>query len=156
MNIKMPSKTKTVRRLDNVGRVSLPPKFLDYLGLSLGDTVLIHLNDEKKIVLKKYPTGCVFCGNEQELVMVSEFNVCSNCRKEGKNGMNIVKNRYEKQEIPNSRRMVIPFKIRNDIGLHIEKNDTEELTDSEQVRGNDKLTLELREDHIVLEKYEEE
>lgn len=156
MKRKMPSKVKTVRKLDNVGRISLPPKFIDYLDLSVGDSVLIYLNDDKKVILKKYPPGCVFCGSEEDLVMVSGFQVCSSCRKEGKNGMTLVKNRYEKQEIPNSRRMVIPFKVRHDIGLHIEKKESDSATGSEPVRENDKLTLELHEDYILLDKYVEE
>lgn len=156
MTKQMPSKTKTVRRLDNVGRVSLPPKFINYLDLTEGDTVLVYLNEEKKIVLKKYPTGCVFCGNEEDVVKVSDFEVCSNCRKQGKNAMVLVKNRYEKQDIPSSRRMVIPFKIRNDLGLHIERKESKSEKTDEPVQKNDKLTLELHEGYILLEKYEEE
>lgn len=156
MKRKMPSNVQTVRKLDNVGRISLPPKFIDYLDLNEGDTVLIYLNNEKKIIMKKYPLGCVFCGSKDELFQLSGFDVCSKCRKKENSEMILVKNRYEKQEIPNSRRMVIPFKVRHDIGLHIEKKDNESDTNTEEARDNDKLLLELHEDYILIEKYTEE
>lgn len=153
MSKQMPTKTVAVRLLDNVGRISLPPKFLDYLDLSTSDTVLLYLNDEKKIVMKKHDGGCVLCGNKDVVIHISELEVCSDCREDRNNEIKLVTNRYVMQIIPNGRRMVIPFKIRHELGLHVESLSTSE-NPSEESKPNDKLTLELHEDYILMSKYE--
>ncbi|PLS19065.1 hypothetical protein CVD28_01275 [Bacillus sp. M6-12] len=105
-----------LRKVDAVGRISLPPKLLDQLHLEVGSSVLLYMDGEK-VILKKDEKTCVFCGSEDVVVDPTEIEICTTCRQDQGKRTTIIDKRYEKQMIPNGRRIVIPFKIRHQLKI---------------------------------------
>ena len=73
--------TGIVRKIDNLGRITLPIELRRNLDVDFGDPLEIY-TEGSSIVLKKYEPNCVFCGNTKKLSHYREKNVCENCRKE--------------------------------------------------------------------------
>jgi len=73
--------TGVVRQLDTLGRIVLPIELRRTLGIMNKDSIEIFV-DGDSIVLKKYQPSCIFCGNEQDVVLYKEKRVCKNCLKE--------------------------------------------------------------------------
>jgi bifunctional DNA-binding transcriptional regulator/antitoxin component of YhaV-PrlF toxin-antitoxin module len=108
-----------VRKVDGVGRISIPPKLLEHLSIQEGSSVLLYMENEREIILTKDRGVCVFCGSEDVVIHSSEIEICTKCRQKPENISAIVDKRYEKQEIPNGRRLVIPFKIRHQLNINV-------------------------------------
>ena len=70
-----------VRKVDELGRVVLPIELRRTLGISEKDPLEIFV-DGDKIILKKYETACIFCGNTNDVIEFKDKNVCSDCLKE--------------------------------------------------------------------------
>ena len=70
-----------VRKIDNLGRITLPIELRRNLDVDFGDPLEIF-TDGNAIVLKKYEPNCVFCGSSKKLAVHREKNVCEQCRKE--------------------------------------------------------------------------
>ena len=54
--------TGVVRRLDELGRIVIPIEQRRLLDINIHDPVEINV-EEGKIVIRKYHTGCIFCGS---------------------------------------------------------------------------------------------
>lgn len=59
--------TGIVRRVDELGRVVLPKELRRTLGIDNGDPMEIFM-DGDKIVLRKYVPGCMFTGEDKDLI----------------------------------------------------------------------------------------
>lgn len=72
--------TGIVRRVDELGRVTLPKELRRTLGVDTKDPLEIHV-DGQQIVLKKYePLGtCRLCGSASGLLTVSGVDICRPC-----------------------------------------------------------------------------
>jgi len=70
-----------VRKIDNLGRITLPIELRRNLDVDFGDPLEIF-TEGNSIVLKKYEPNCVFCGSSKKLSQHKEKNVCEQCRKE--------------------------------------------------------------------------
>lgn len=70
-------KSGIVRKIDELGRITLPIEMRNSLELSAGDGVEIYFENDA-ILLKKYAPSCIFCGETFE---VSEFRGKRVCRK---------------------------------------------------------------------------
>ena len=67
-----------VRKIDDLGRVTLPKLHRDRLGWGVGEEIEITLTEDGFTV--KSPTKmCVCCGNSQKLVSYRETNICVYC-----------------------------------------------------------------------------
>ena len=75
--IKMKS-TGIVRRLDELGRVVIPKEIRNKLNIGEKDPIEIY-QDGDAIVLKKYQSGCIFCGNSKDLLLYNEKLICKKC-----------------------------------------------------------------------------
>lgn len=73
--------TGIVRKIDNLGRITLPIELRRSLDVDFGDPLEIY-TEANAIVLKKYEPNCVFCGNTKKLTQHKEKNVCEHCRRE--------------------------------------------------------------------------
>lgn len=73
--------TGIVRKIDNLGRITLPIELRRNLGVDCGDPLEIY-TESNAIVLKKYEMSCVFCGGSKKLNHFKDKIVCESCRKE--------------------------------------------------------------------------
>lgn len=73
--------TGIVRKLDELGRITLPKELRRTMGLGEGAPLEIHVDDDA-IVLKKYISEkktCTICGATHELVSVDLKHICLPC-----------------------------------------------------------------------------
>ncbi len=70
--------TGMVRKIDELGRIVLPIELRRTLDIAERDPVEIYV-DQDTIILKKYKTSCVFCGNQENLIDFKGKNVCADC-----------------------------------------------------------------------------
>lgn len=112
---------KYIRKLDNVGRISVPPKVFDAMEIFENTNVIIFIDKiTQDIVLKKYDSSCIFCGTKENTFMLHDFDfyVCKNCNKEDI-AIEIVRYRYKKVQIPKGRRLNIPSNIRKVLNISV-------------------------------------
>ena len=70
--------TGHVRRVDPMGRMVLPAKLRQSLGIGDRDELEIYVEGES-IVLVKYGPKCAFCGGHESLVEFKGKVVCRTC-----------------------------------------------------------------------------
>ncbi len=73
--------TGMVRKVDELGRVVIPKETRQLLSINQKDSLEIF-EEEKKIILKKYSPGCIFCGNIKNVTTFKEVAICEECIKE--------------------------------------------------------------------------
>ena len=72
--------TGIVRRVDELGRVVIPIEIRNQFGIVEKDPIEIYV-DGTSIVLKKFESNCVFCGNTKNLVTYKDKFICEDCSK---------------------------------------------------------------------------
>jgi transcriptional pleiotropic regulator of transition state genes len=70
--------TGIVRRLDQLGRISIPKEIRDTKGLDNGAGVEIF-TDGNYLILRKYCPECIFCGSLESVRNHKGKPVCSSC-----------------------------------------------------------------------------
>lgn len=70
--------TGIARKVDELGRIVLPIELRRTLDIDVKDTLEIYV-DGDAIVLRKYETSCVFCGDVNCATNFRGKNVCINC-----------------------------------------------------------------------------
>ena len=73
--------TGIVRKVDELGRITLPIELRRTLNIDINDPVEIFVEGEA-IILKKYEPSCIFCGNAKDVVNYKGKNICKSCLKE--------------------------------------------------------------------------
>lgn len=73
--------TGIVRKIDELGRVVLPMELRRNLNLNVKDSIEIYV-EEDRIILKKYESRCIFCGDNTNISNFKDKNVCEKCKKE--------------------------------------------------------------------------
>ena len=73
--------TGIVRKVDELGRIVLPKELRVTLNIKEKDPLEIYVDDDGRIVLKKYEPTCVFCGGMNDIVRFYDYNVCKDCRR---------------------------------------------------------------------------
>lgn len=73
--------TGIVRKVDELGRIVLPIELRRTMGIDVKDSLEIYV-DGDSIILRKYETSCIFCGNAKDIVNFKGKNVCSACARE--------------------------------------------------------------------------
>ena len=71
--------TGIVRRIDELGRITLPIEIRRNLNIDEKDPVEIFV-DENSVILKKYQATCIFCGSGENLILYNDKNICKSCR----------------------------------------------------------------------------
>ena len=66
------------RKVDDLGRVVIPASMRRSLGIGLGDTVEITVEDDR-LILVKPAEQCAFCGSQRELTQFRDKVVCWSC-----------------------------------------------------------------------------
>lgn len=70
-----------VRKLDNLGRIVIPIELRKTLGFADNEALEIFTEGDS-IVLKKYETSCIFCGNSKNISTFKDKCICDKCIKE--------------------------------------------------------------------------
>lgn len=73
--------TGIVRKVDELGRVVLPIELRRTLDISPRDPLEIFIEGDT-IILKKYETACIFCGQTENIIDFKGKNLCSDCNEE--------------------------------------------------------------------------
>jgi len=71
--------TGIIRKIDQLGRIVLPKELRQTLSLETGDSLAIFVTDDDEIILKKYQSGCVLCGNIEHLRQRNGKWICQDC-----------------------------------------------------------------------------
>ena len=72
--------TGIVRKLDELGRITLPIELRKVLGITGRDALQISLENDR-IVLTKYEPACIFCNNAEGVQNYKGKLVCTECVK---------------------------------------------------------------------------
>lgn len=89
--------TGIVRKIDDLGRITVPMELRRVLKIEIGDPVEIY-SEADTIVLKKYQIGCRCCGEMNELKDVPKLGIklCPKCLLEvSENAATIIKSLKE-------------------------------------------------------------
>jgi len=70
--------TGIIRKVDELGRVVIPIELRNKFDISEKDPIEIYV-DGSSIILKKYESNCVFCGNSKNLIMHKDKLICKKC-----------------------------------------------------------------------------
>jgi len=72
--------TGIVRKIDDLGRFTIPRETRKNLDLIEGETNLeMYIGDEQEMVLRKYEPGCIFCGEADGAITFKGKLVCMGC-----------------------------------------------------------------------------
>ncbi len=70
--------TGIVRKLDELGRVTLPIELRKNLNIKEKDGLEIFVEADT-IILRKYEPSCIFCGNARNVTVYKDKNICPDC-----------------------------------------------------------------------------
>ncbi len=70
--------TGMVKRIDELGRIVLPKNVRLPMGIDTGDSVEIF-TDGDKIILRKFESACIFCGEAENVIFYNEKRICASC-----------------------------------------------------------------------------
>ncbi|MBE7046296.1 MAG: AbrB/MazE/SpoVT family DNA-binding domain-containing protein [Ruminococcaceae bacterium] len=70
--------TGIVRKLDELGRITLPIELRKNLNIKEKDGLEIFVEADT-IILKKYEPSCIFCGNARNVTAYKDKNICPDC-----------------------------------------------------------------------------
>ena len=73
--------TGIVRNIDELGRIVVPKELRRMLEINNNDPVEIFVEGDK-IILRKYAPDCIFCGNQDDLVVFKDKKICKSCLEE--------------------------------------------------------------------------
>lgn len=68
----------TVRRIDSVGRISIPAQLRCMHNINTDDFMELY-QEGTYIILKKYVPKCVFCGGAEKVETFKTKFICQNC-----------------------------------------------------------------------------
>lgn len=66
-----------VRKVDQLGRVTLPKEMRDVMNIEEGTPMEIY-TEGNNIIISKYSRSCVFCGGQRSKTL-NEISVCDKC-----------------------------------------------------------------------------
>jgi len=70
--------TGIIRRVDELGRVVIPIEIRNQFKIAEKDPIEIYV-DGSAIVLKKFESNCIFCGNTKNLLTYNDKLICESC-----------------------------------------------------------------------------
>ena len=74
--------TGIVRNVDSVGRIVLPAELREVFGIKESGGLLEFFVDKDTIILKKFEPTCIFCGNEDNIIIYKDKKSCKACAKQ--------------------------------------------------------------------------
>ena len=73
--------TGIVRKVDELGRIVLPKELRVTLNINEKDPLEIFVDEDGRIVLKKYEPACIFCNNMDDVTTFKGHSICRECMK---------------------------------------------------------------------------
>ena len=73
--------TGIVRKVDELGRIVLPKELRMTLNINEKDPLEIFVDEDGRIVLKKYEPACIFCNSMNEIAIFKGHSICKECMK---------------------------------------------------------------------------
>ena len=70
--------TKIVRKIDEIGRIVLPPDYRHALGWHEGSKVAV-IHEGEQIILRSFQNCCFVCGKGEDLTPIREKHICADC-----------------------------------------------------------------------------
>ena len=70
--------TGIVRKVDELGRIVLPIELRRTMGIKVKDPVEIFVEGDQ-IILAKHETGCLFCGETENVLTFKNKTLCRKC-----------------------------------------------------------------------------
>ena len=70
--------TGIVKKIDDLGRIVLPKDIRMPMGIESGDPLEIFIDGEK-IILQKFQSSCIFCGEADDVHYFHDKRVCAAC-----------------------------------------------------------------------------
>lgn len=70
--------TGIVRKVDELGRVVLPIELRRTLDIGEKEAVEIYVEGDS-VILRKYESSCLFCGNVKDIQLFKDKNICKDC-----------------------------------------------------------------------------
>ena len=70
--------TGIIRRMDELGRVVIPIEIRNQFKIAEKDPIEIYVYGPS-IVLKKFESNCIFCGNTKNLLTYNDKLICESC-----------------------------------------------------------------------------
>ena len=70
--------SKSVKTVDEFGRILIPKYIRSQFGIKPGDTLYYEV-DADRIILRRPMEKCIFCGGEQSVEQIMSRPVCKNC-----------------------------------------------------------------------------
>ena len=71
--------TGIVRKVDELGRIVLPKELRVTLNINEKDPLEIFVDEDSRIILKKYEPACIFCSGMNGIVHYRGYNICRDC-----------------------------------------------------------------------------
>lgn len=71
--------TGIVRKVDELGRIVLPKELRVILNINEKDPLEIFVDEDNRIILKKYEPACIFCNGMNGIINYKGYNVCEDC-----------------------------------------------------------------------------
>lgn len=71
--------TGIVRKVDELGRIVLPKELRVTLNINEKDPLEIFVDEENRIILKKYEPACIFCSGMNGIINYKGYNICRDC-----------------------------------------------------------------------------
>lgn len=72
------------KRIDNLGRLTIPKKICESLGMSEGDGLRLSISNDKRIIISLPCNSCVACGSKNNLQKIKYWFICDTCINETK------------------------------------------------------------------------
>lgn len=78
--------TGITRKVDALGRIVLPKELRRTFNIDVDDPLEIFV-DSEQIILKKYQSACIFCGEASDVVNYKGKKICKKCLQGLKNNV---------------------------------------------------------------------
>ena len=70
--------TGIVKKIDDLGRIVLPKDIRTPMGIESGDALEIF-TDGERIILQKFQSSCIFCGEAEDVLYYHDKRICLAC-----------------------------------------------------------------------------
>ncbi len=74
--------TGIVRNVDRLGRIVIPAEMREKFGVKKNGGLLELYAEGDSIILKKYEPDCIFCHNENDIIVFKDKKICKKCAEE--------------------------------------------------------------------------
>ena len=71
-------KSSGLRKVDELGRITLPIEIRNKLGIKEKDPLEIFVNGDD-IILRKETTSCIICSSHENILSIEYKSICQNC-----------------------------------------------------------------------------